>query len=76
MIRKQSVKVPDGAVRTRCPPKIFQKSRVKTMPILFFDSKRVIYHEYVLEGQTVNVTFYIQVLDHLCKHIAHVRPEM
>ncbi len=41
------------------------------MLILFFDNKGVIYHKYVLEGQ-----FYIQVLDHLCKCIAHVRPEM
>ncbi len=42
----------------------------------FFDSKGVIHHEYVPEGQTVNATFYVQVLDHLCKRIAHVRPEM
>ncbi len=28
------------------------------------------------EGQTVNVTFYVQVLDHLCKHIACMRLEM
>ncbi len=54
----------------------FQKSRVKTMLILFFDSKGVIHHEYVPEGQTVNATFYIQVLDCLCNHIACVRPEM
>ncbi len=46
------------------------------MLILFFDSKVVIHHKYVSEGQTVNVTFYIQVLDCLCKRIACVRPEM
>ncbi len=28
------------------------------------------------EGQSVNATFYVQVLDHFCKRIAHVRPEM
>ncbi len=44
--------------------------------ILFFDSKGVIHHGYVPEGQTVNATFYIQVFDHLCKRIAHLRPEM
>ncbi len=33
------------------------------MLILFFDSKRCKYHEYVPEGQTVNATFYVQVLD-------------
>ncbi len=46
------------------------------MLILCFDSKGVIYHEYVPEGKTGNATFYIQVLDRLCKHTARVRPEM
>ncbi len=55
---------------------LFQKSRVKTILTLFFDSKGVIYYEYVPEGQTVNATFYVQVLGHLCKCIVHVRSEM
>ncbi len=46
------------------------------MLILFFDSRGVIHHEYVPEGLTVNAMFYVQVLDHLCKCIARVRPEM
>ncbi len=46
------------------------------MLILFFDRKGVILHKYVSEGQTVNATFYVQVLDRLYKHIAHVRPEV
>ncbi len=46
------------------------------MLILFYDSKGVINHEYVPEGQTVNATRYVQVLGHLCKQIACVRPEM
>ncbi len=46
------------------------------MLILFFDCKGVIHHAYVPEGQTVNTTFYVQVLDRLCKRIALVRPEM
>ncbi len=28
------------------------------------------------EGQTMNATFYVQVLDRLCNRIASVRPEM
>ncbi len=44
--------------------------------ILFFDSKGVIHQEYVPKGQTANATFYVQVSNHLCKHIARVRPEM
>ncbi len=46
------------------------------MLILFFDSVGVIHYEYVPEGRTVNAVFYVQVLDHLCKHIAYVRLEM
>ncbi len=46
------------------------------MLILFFDSKGVIHHEYVPEGQTVNAIFYVQVLDRLCKHMACVSPEL
>ncbi len=41
-----------------------------------FDNKGVIHHKYVPEGQTVNATFYVQVLNHLCVHIARVRPKM
>ncbi len=44
--------------------------------ILFFDSKGVIHHKYVPESQIVNATFYVQVLDCLCKRISHVRPEV
>ncbi len=54
----------------------FQKSSVKTMLILFFDSKSVVHHEYIPEGQTVNATFYVQVLDGLRKRIARVKPEI
>ncbi len=46
------------------------------MLILFFDSKNVIHCEYVFEGQTVNATFCVQVLDHLCNRTAYVKPEM
>ncbi len=46
------------------------------MLILFFDSKGVIHHKYIPEGQTVNDMSYVKVLDHLCKCIVRVRPEM
>ncbi len=52
------------------------KSWVKTMLILFFDSEGIIHRKFVPEGQTVNATFYVQVLDRLCKRIARVKPEM
>ncbi len=46
------------------------------MLILFLDSKGVIHRKYEPENETVNATFYVQVLDRLCKRIAYVRPEM
>ncbi len=55
---------------------LISKIKGKSMLILFFDSKGVIHGKYVSEGQTVNVTFYVQVLDYLWELIACVRPEM
>ena len=36
----------------------FQKSRVKTMLIVFFNAEGVIHREFVLEGQKVNAEFH------------------
>ncbi|GFX82944.1 histone-lysine n-methyltransferase setmar-like protein [Trichonephila clavipes] len=41
------------------------KSRMKAMLIVFFDKKGVVYSEFVPEGQTVNGTFYVEVLKRL-----------
>ncbi len=46
------------------------------MQILFFDSKDIIHHKYVPEGETVNATFSLQVLDRWCKCIVRARLEM
>ncbi len=46
------------------------------MLILFFDGKGAILHKYVPEGQIVNATFYVQVLDRSWKRIARVRSEI
>ena len=43
----------------------FQKSRVKTMLIVFFDSQGVVHKEFVEEGCTVNAQYYRGVLDRL-----------
>ena len=55
------------------------KSRVKSMLIIFFDSKGIVHKEFVPPGQTVNQTFYLQVLECLrnravrvCREIANV----
>ncbi|GBO37217.1 hypothetical protein AVEN_35687-1 [Araneus ventricosus] len=42
-----------------CPKKTrLQKSRIKTILVLFFDSNGMIHQEFVQEGQTVNAKFY------------------
>lgn len=53
----------------------FQKSRIKTMLITFYDSKGVVHKEFVPEGETVNGEFYLGVLHRLWSRIVRVRPE-
>jgi len=45
----------------------FQRSRIKTMLINFFDSQSVVYKEFVPEGKTVNAVFYKEVMNRLLK---------
>ena len=52
-----------------------QKSKVKTILVCFYDSKGIIHHESVPEGQTVTGSFYLSVLERLWKRIRLVRPE-
>jgi hypothetical protein len=52
----------------------FQRSRIKTMLIIFFDSQGVVHKEFVPEGKRVNAEFYKGVMDRLLKRIQRVRP--
>ena len=52
----------------------FQRSRIKTMFIIFFDSQDVVHKEFMPEGKTVNAEFYKEVMDRLLKRIHRVRP--
>ena len=52
-----------------------QKSKVKTMLVCFYDSRGIIHHEFVPEGQTVTGIFYFSVMESLWKRIRRVRPE-
>lgn len=52
------------------------KSRIKSMLIVFFDSKGVVHKEFLQSGQTVNAAFYVEVLKRLKKRVARVRPEI
>ena len=51
-----------------------RKSKNKSILICFFDSQGIVHKEFVLPGQTVNQTFYREVLERLRKRVAHVRP--
>ena len=52
--------------KSSCPKKAhMSKSRVKTMIIVFFDSRGIVHKEFVPPGQTVNHTFYKDVLERL-----------
>jgi len=44
------------------------------MLICFFDSQGIVQKEFVPPGQTVNQTFYWEVLERLRKKVARVRP--
>jgi hypothetical protein len=52
----------------------FQKFRIKTMLMIFFDSQGVVYQEFLPDGKTVNAKFYKGVMDGLLKRIQRVRP--
>ena len=52
----------------------FQKSRVKTMLIVFFDSQGIVQKEFVQEGCTVNAEYYKGVLDRLFRALDEFVP--
>jgi histone-lysine N-methyltransferase SETMAR len=65
-----------GETFTRPRKLKFQRSRMKTVLIIFSDSQGVVHKEFVLEGKTVNVEFYKGAMDRLLKHIQRVRPDV
>lgn len=50
------------------------RSKAKVTLIVFIDAKRVEKHEFVPEGQSVTVAFYLEVLKRLKKKANRVRP--
>ena len=52
------------------------RSRVKTMIIVFFDSRGFVNKEFVPPGQTVNHAFYKDVLERLRKWVQRVRKDI
>jgi hypothetical protein len=53
---------------------IFQRSRIKTMLIIFFNSQGAVQKDFIPEEKTVNAEFYKGVLNCLLKHIQQVCP--
>jgi len=54
----------------------FQKSRVKTMLVIFFDWQGVIHKDFVPEGETIHAVYYRGVMERLLNKIRPVRPGM
>jgi len=52
----------------------FERSRIKTVLINFFDSQGAVHKEFISEGKTINAEFYKGVMDRLLKRIHRVRP--
>jgi hypothetical protein len=52
----------------------FQRSRIKTTLIIFFDSQGVVHKEFIPEGKTVNAEFFKGVMNRLLKRIQRARP--
>jgi len=52
-----------------------QKSKMKSMHVYFYNSKRIIHHKFFPEGQTVTGSFYLSVLERLWQRIRHVWPK-
>jgi len=54
----------------------FQRSRIKTMLTIIFNSHGAVHKEFVPEGKTLNAEFYKGVMDCILKRIQRVRPAM
>jgi len=52
------------------------RSKVKTMIIVFFDSRGIVYKEFVPPGLTVNHAIYKDVLERLRKRVQQVRTDI
>ena len=52
------------------------RSKVKTMIIVFFDSRGFVHKEFVPPGMTVNQAFYRDLKERLRKRVQRVRPDI
>jgi len=49
---------------------------MKTILIIFFDIKGIVHFEFIPQGQTVNQTYYAEILKWLCEAMCRKRPEL
>jgi hypothetical protein len=52
------------------------KSKIKTMLLCFFDVRSIVHFEFLLEGTTVNQTFFVEVLKRLVDAMRRKRGEL
>jgi hypothetical protein len=52
------------------------KSPMEKMPITFFDIKGIVRFEFISQGQTVNETYYVEILKRLHEAVCRKRPEL
>ncbi|GFX20709.1 mariner Mos1 transposase [Trichonephila clavipes] len=52
-----------------------EKSLIKTVLIIFFDSQGIIHKEFLPEGATMNAARYIEILTRFMKRLCRVRPQ-
>jgi hypothetical protein len=48
---------------------------MKTVHITFFDVKGIVHFEFILQGQTVNQVYYVQILKRLHEAVCRKGPE-
>jgi hypothetical protein len=76
MIRKQKGRVKSGSTVVRLAAKMHTSLSKITIMLIGFSLIRVVHHEFVPQGQTVNATFSVEVLKRLHERVRRVQPEL
>jgi hypothetical protein len=74
---ERSGKLPNGRFPIPPRPKLFHQSKsiIKTMLLTFFYIRTIVHYEFVPIGQTVNLVYYLEVLERLCEKVRRKRSE-
>jgi hypothetical protein len=52
------------------------KFQMKTVLITFFDTKGIVHSEFILQGQTVNQAYFVEIMKWLHEALCRKRPEI